>query len=60
MKYEDHDNRMPNLLAMVQWQSCIPASPIGKVQRGSAVRSELFLNGRPARIDGGLDYVPRY
>ncbi|MGR9228812.1 amidohydrolase family protein [Rhizobium leguminosarum] len=33
----------------------------GKVIARSAPRiGELFLDGRPARIDGGLDYVPRY
>ncbi|ANP91842.1 amidohydrolase family protein [Rhizobium leguminosarum] len=33
----------------------------GKVIGRSAPRiGELFLDGRPARIDGGLDYTPRY
>ncbi|ACI59240.1 cytosine deaminase [Rhizobium leguminosarum] len=33
----------------------------GKVVARSAPRiDELFLDGRPARIDGGLDYIPRY
>ncbi|MGV4792065.1 amidohydrolase family protein [Rhizobium sp. F40D2] len=33
----------------------------GKVIARSAPRiGELFLDGRPARIDGGLDYVPRH
>ncbi|MDK4732359.1 amidohydrolase family protein [Rhizobium sp. CNPSo 3490] len=33
----------------------------GKVVARSAPRiGELFLDGRPARIDGGLDYAPRY
>ncbi|MGO8098125.1 amidohydrolase family protein [Rhizobium leguminosarum] len=33
----------------------------GKVIARSAPRiGELFLDGRPAQIDGGLDYVPRY
>ncbi|MBY3179684.1 amidohydrolase family protein [Rhizobium leguminosarum] len=33
----------------------------GKVIARSAPRiGELFLDGRPARIDGGLDYVPLY
>ncbi|QND24756.1 amidohydrolase family protein (plasmid) [Rhizobium leguminosarum bv. viciae] len=33
----------------------------GKVIARSAPRiGELFLDGRPARIDGGLDYAPRY
>ncbi|NNH84603.1 amidohydrolase family protein [Rhizobium laguerreae] len=42
----------PNRLAVIRR---------GKVIARSAPRiSELFLNGRPARIDGGLDYAPRY
>ncbi|NNU67707.1 amidohydrolase family protein [Rhizobium sp. WYCCWR 11152] len=42
----------PNRLAVIRR---------GKVIARSAPRiGELFLNGRPARIDGGLDYVPRY
>ncbi|OCJ07467.1 cytosine deaminase [Rhizobium sp. AC27/96] len=40
----------PNRLAVIK---------SGKVIARSAPRiGELFLNGRPARIDGGLDYVP--
>ena len=42
----------PNRLAVIRR---------GKVIARSAPRiGELFLEGRPARIDGGLDYVPRY
>ncbi|MBY5556820.1 amidohydrolase family protein [Rhizobium leguminosarum] len=42
----------PNRLAVIRR---------GKVIARSAPRiGELFLDGRPARIDGGLDYVPRY
>ncbi|MBA1345578.1 amidohydrolase family protein [Rhizobium sp. WYCCWR 11146] len=42
----------PNRLAVIRR---------GKIIARSAPRiGELFLNGRPARIDGGLDYVPRY
>ncbi|MBY5354708.1 amidohydrolase family protein [Rhizobium leguminosarum] len=42
----------PNRLAVIRR---------GKVIARSAPRiSELFLDGRPAQIDGGLDYVPRY
>ncbi|NKM14368.1 amidohydrolase family protein [Rhizobium laguerreae] len=42
----------PNRLAVIRR---------GKVIARSAPRiSELFLNGRPARIDGGLEYAPRY
>ncbi|MBY2918547.1 amidohydrolase family protein [Rhizobium leguminosarum] len=42
----------PNRLAVVRR---------GKVIARSAPRiGELFLVGRPARIDSGLDYVPRY
>ncbi|MFL5009371.1 amidohydrolase family protein [Rhizobium sp.] len=42
----------PNRLAVIRR---------GKVIARSAPRiAELFLDGRPARIDGGLDYVPRY
>ncbi|MBY5838313.1 amidohydrolase family protein (plasmid) [Rhizobium leguminosarum] len=42
----------PNRLAVIRR---------GKVIARSAPRiGELFLNGRPARIDGGLDYVPHY
>ncbi|MBY3083217.1 amidohydrolase family protein [Rhizobium laguerreae] len=42
----------PNRLAVIRR---------GKVIARSAPRiGELFLNGRPARIDGGLDYAPRY
>ncbi|NKL79904.1 amidohydrolase family protein [Rhizobium leguminosarum] len=42
----------PNRLAVIRR---------GKIIARSAPRiSELFLNGRPARIDGGLDYVPHY
>ncbi|MBB4112294.1 cytosine deaminase [Rhizobium sp. BK226] len=41
----------PNRLAVIRR---------GKVIARSAPRiGELFLEGRPARIDGGLDYVPR-
>ncbi|NKM91821.1 amidohydrolase family protein [Rhizobium leguminosarum] len=42
----------PNRLAVIRR---------GKVIARSAPRiGELFLTGRPARIDGGLDYAPRY
>ncbi|KPH06675.1 cytosine deaminase (plasmid) [Rhizobium acidisoli] len=42
----------PNRLAVIRR---------GKVVAHSAPRiGELFLDGRPARIDGGLDYIPRY
>jgi cytosine deaminase len=42
----------PNRLAVIRR---------GKVIARSAPRiGELFLDGRPARIDGGLDYVPGY
>ncbi|MGO6785022.1 amidohydrolase family protein [Rhizobium ruizarguesonis] len=42
----------PNRLAVIRR---------GKVIARSAPRiGELFLDGRPARIDGGLDYAPRY
>ena len=42
----------PNRLAVIRR---------GKVIARSAPRiGELFLGGRPARIDGGLDYAPRY
>ncbi|MBX5218013.1 amidohydrolase family protein [Rhizobium sp. NLR10a] len=42
----------PNRLAVIRR---------GKVIVRSAPRiGELFLDGRPARIDGGLDYAPRY
>ncbi|MBY5713753.1 amidohydrolase family protein [Rhizobium leguminosarum] len=42
----------PNRLAVIRR---------GKVIARSAPRiGELFLDGRPARIDGGLDYTPRY
>ena len=42
----------PNRLAVIRR---------GKVIARSAPRiGELFLDGRPDRIDGGLDYVPRY
>ncbi|QKK34385.1 amidohydrolase family protein (plasmid) [Rhizobium indicum] len=42
----------PNRLAVIRR---------GKVIARSAPRiGELFLDGRPARIDGGMDYVPRY
>jgi len=42
----------PNRLAVIRR---------GKVIARSAPRiGELFLDGRPARIDSGLDYVPRY
>jgi cytosine/creatinine deaminase len=42
----------PNRLAVIRR---------GKVVARSAPRiGELFLDGRPARIDGGLDYAPRY
>ncbi|QKK21430.1 amidohydrolase family protein [Rhizobium indicum] len=42
----------PNRLAVIRR---------GKIIARSAPRiGELFLDGRPARIDGGLDYVPRY
>ncbi|ANK95092.1 MULTISPECIES: amidohydrolase family protein [Rhizobium] len=42
----------PNRLAVIRR---------GKVVARSAPRiGELFLDGRPARIDGGLDYSPRY
>ncbi|NKK65043.1 amidohydrolase family protein [Rhizobium leguminosarum] len=42
----------PNRLAVIRR---------GKVIARSAPRiGDLFLDGRPARIDGGLDYVPRY
>ncbi|OWV80902.1 cytosine deaminase [Rhizobium sp. R634] len=42
----------PNRLAVIRR---------GKVVARSAPRiGELFLEGRPARIDGGLDYIPRY
>ncbi|MBB3526435.1 amidohydrolase family protein [Rhizobium redzepovicii] len=42
----------PNRLAVIRR---------GKVVARSAPRiGELFLDGRPARIDGGLDYIPRY
>ncbi|MBA5805440.1 amidohydrolase family protein [Rhizobium changzhiense] len=42
----------PNRLAVIRR---------GKIIARSAPRiGELFLNGRPARIDGGLDYAPRY
>ncbi|MGO6984795.1 amidohydrolase family protein [Rhizobium leguminosarum] len=42
----------PNRLAVIRR---------GKIIARSAPRiGELFLEGRPARIDGGLDYVPRY
>ncbi|MGO7368283.1 amidohydrolase family protein [Rhizobium ruizarguesonis] len=42
----------PNRLAVIRR---------GKVIARSAPRiGELFLDGRPARIDGGLDYVPLY
>ncbi|PDV85890.1 cytosine deaminase [Rhizobium sp. H4] len=42
----------PNRLAVIRR---------GKVVARTAPRiGELFLNGRPARIDGGLDYIPRY
>ncbi|MGO8053513.1 amidohydrolase family protein [Rhizobium leguminosarum] len=42
----------PNRLAVIRR---------GKVIARSAPRiGELFLDGRPARVDSGLDYVPRY
>ncbi|MBB2695673.1 cytosine deaminase [Rhizobium phaseoli] len=42
----------PNRLAVIRR---------GKVVARTAPRiGELFLDGRPARIDGGLDYIPRY
>ncbi|PDT01353.1 cytosine deaminase [Rhizobium chutanense] len=42
----------PNRLAVIRR---------GRVVARSAPRiGELFLDGRPARIDGGLDYAPRY
>ncbi|MBY5399030.1 amidohydrolase family protein [Rhizobium leguminosarum] len=42
----------PNRLAVIRR---------GKVIARSSPRiGELFLDGRPARIDSGLDYVPRY
>ncbi|MBY5869818.1 amidohydrolase family protein [Rhizobium leguminosarum] len=42
----------PNRLAVIRR---------GKIIARSAPRiGEIFLTGRPARIDGGLDYVPRY
>ncbi|MFF0951566.1 amidohydrolase family protein [Rhizobium leguminosarum] len=42
----------PNRLAVIRR---------GKIIARSAPRiGELFLTGRPARIDGGLDYAPRY
>ncbi|MBB5665959.1 cytosine deaminase [Rhizobium leguminosarum] len=42
----------PNRLAVIRR---------GKVVARSAPRiGELFLDGRPARIDGGLDYIPGY
>ncbi|MBY5699446.1 amidohydrolase family protein [Rhizobium leguminosarum] len=42
----------PNRLAVIRR---------GKVIARSAPRiGDLFLDGRPARIDGGLDYAPRY
>ncbi|MCA2411975.1 amidohydrolase family protein (plasmid) [Rhizobium leguminosarum bv. viciae 248] len=42
----------PNRLAVIRR---------GKIIARSAPRiGELFLDGRSARIDGGLDYVPRY
>ncbi|AHG48575.1 cytosine deaminase (plasmid) [Rhizobium leguminosarum bv. trifolii CB782] len=42
----------PNRLAVIR---------CGKVIARSAPRiGELFLDGRPSRIDGGLDYAPRY
>lgn len=42
----------PNRLAVIRR---------GKVIARSAPRiGELFLDGRPARIDGGLNYIPRY
>ncbi|UWM79012.1 amidohydrolase family protein (plasmid) [Rhizobium sp. WSM4643] len=42
----------PNRLAVIRR---------GEVIARSAPRiGELFLTGRPARIDGGLDYAPRY
>ncbi|ANL37680.1 amidohydrolase family protein [Rhizobium phaseoli] len=42
----------PNRLAVIRR---------GKVVARTAPRiGELFLEGRPARIDGGLDYIPRY
>ncbi|ARM90691.1 cytosine deaminase (plasmid) [Rhizobium sp. CIAT894] len=42
----------PNRLAVIRR---------GKVIARSAPRiGELFLDGRPSRIDGGLDYAPRY
>ncbi|MBY3121652.1 amidohydrolase family protein [Rhizobium laguerreae] len=42
----------PNRLAVIRR---------GKVIARSAPRiGELFLDGRPAQIDGGLDYTPRY
>ncbi|WP_163878063.1 amidohydrolase family protein [Rhizobium laguerreae] len=42
----------PNRLAVIRH---------GKIIARSAPRiGELFLDGRPARIDGGLDYAPRY
>ncbi|MBY5467976.1 amidohydrolase family protein [Rhizobium leguminosarum] len=42
----------PNRLAVIRR---------GRVIARSAPRiGELFLDGRPARIDGGLDYAPRY
>ncbi|MGZ2384866.1 amidohydrolase family protein (plasmid) [Rhizobium leguminosarum bv. trifolii] len=42
----------PNRLAVIRR---------GKIIARSAPRiGELFLNGRPARVDSGLDYVPRY
>ncbi|WP_064696800.1 amidohydrolase family protein [Rhizobium aegyptiacum] len=42
----------PNRLAVIRR---------GKIVARSAPRiGELFLDGRPARIDGGLDYAPRY
>ncbi|EJC83878.1 cytosine deaminase-like metal-dependent hydrolase [Rhizobium leguminosarum bv. trifolii WSM2297] len=42
----------PNRLAVIRR---------GKVIARSAPRiGELFLDGRPARIDGGLDYAPHY
>ncbi|ANL44465.1 amidohydrolase family protein [Rhizobium phaseoli] len=42
----------PNRLAVIRR---------GKVVARTAPRiGELFLDGRPDRIDGGLDYIPRY
>ncbi|MBX5159184.1 amidohydrolase family protein [Rhizobium sp. NZLR5] len=42
----------PNRLAVIRR---------GKIIARSAPRiGELFLDGRPTRIDGGLDYAPRY